>query len=74
VLVDPSPNDSVRVPDCGVSRGRGAEIALAFARLDLRRDQTTGRQCRRSHTDYSEASFLTVMLGCGPCVARESGW
>jgi len=26
-----------------------------------------------SHPDYSEASFLTVMLGCGPCVARESG-
>jgi hypothetical protein len=23
-----------------------------------------------SHTDYSEASFLTVMLGCGPCGPR----
>jgi hypothetical protein len=30
-----------------------------------------------SHTDYSEASFLTVMLGCGPwCRARgrRGGW
>jgi hypothetical protein len=33
----------------------------------------TGRQCGRQ-TDYPEASSLTVMLGCGPCVARESGW
>jgi hypothetical protein len=24
--------------------------------------------------NYWKASFLTVMLGCGPCVARELGW